>query len=322
MILACPTCSTRFRVPDEALGNAGRSVRCGNCGHSWHQKPRQAILEVNPHFPKTAKRMRQAFGGDDPLDMPDAPGRGYSPPPPPPPPTMPMSGMPMSASPMSASPMPPNPMSSNPMSSNPMSGPRPAPPMEEPEDPIPAAQSFQRTMEAVRETLANDFDPMPAALKPANEAMAPTPRRRSIAAALGWLLFALTTSVLGVGIFAQTEIMARFPETRPIYQALQFPVPLPGEGLEVVSPIPTRGTLEGAPALLVTGRVRNATDLPRNVPQMRAVLRDASGTEVAGWEFAAEIARLEPGAEAMFATQLANPPANANQLQIVFLDKY
>lgn len=297
MILACPTCSTRFRVPDEALGNAGRTVRCGNCGHSWHQKPRQAILEVNPRFPKTAKRMRQAFGGDDPLDMPEAPGRGSSaapPPPPPPPPPMPM----------------------------PTPRPLPLPPMEEPEDPVPAAQSFQRTMEAVRETLANESDPMPAALKPAEEAIAPSPKRRSIAAAIGWLLFALTTSVLGVGIFAQTEIMARFPETRPIYQALQFQVPLPGEGLEVVSPVPTRGTLDGAPALLVTGRVRNATDLPRNVPQMRAVLRDAGGNEVAGWEFAAEIARLEPGAEAMFATQLANPPANANQLQIVFLDKY
>jgi hypothetical protein len=97
---------------------------------------------------------------------------------------------------------------------------------------------------------------------------------------------------------------------------------LPGEGLEVVSPVPTRGTLDGAPALLVTGRVRNATDLPRNVPQMRAVLRDANGAEVAGWEFAAEIARLEPGEETNFATQLPNPPADANQLQILFLDKY
>ena len=203
-----------------------------------------------------------------------------------------------------------------------MSAPQPLPPIEEPEDPVPATQSFQRTMDAVRETLANEADPMPAALKPTDEAMAAAPKRRSIAAAIGWMLFAITTSSIGVGIFAQTEIMARFPETRPIYQALHFAVPLPGEGLEVVSPVPTRGTLEGAPALLVTGRVRNATDLPRNVPQMRAVLRNASGNEVAAWEFAAENARLEPGAEAMFATQLANPPADANQLQIVFLDKY
>jgi predicted Zn finger-like uncharacterized protein len=289
MILACPTCSTRFRVPDGALGSAGRTVRCGNCGHSWHQKPRQAILEINPHFPKTAKRMRQSLGDDEQLDMPDAPGRSYSPPPPPP---------------------------------IPKAAPPPPPPIKESEEPVPVSLSFQRTMEAVRETIATEADPMPAALKPADEATAPAPKRRSIAAAIGWLLFALTTSVLGAGIFAQTEIMARFPETRAIYQALQFPVPLPGEGLEVVSPVPTRGTLDGAPALLVTGRVRNATDLPRNVPQMRAVLRDANGTEVASWEFAAEIARLEPGEETAFATHLPSPPADANQLQIVFLDKY
>ena len=41
----------------------------------------------------------------------------------------------------------------------------------------------------------------------------------------------LTVSAIGVGVFAQGEIMARFPETRAIYQALQFPVPLAGEGL-------------------------------------------------------------------------------------------
>jgi hypothetical protein len=146
--------------------------------------------------------------------------------------------------------------------------------------------------------------------------------RRSIAAAIGWMLFALTTSLLGVGIFAQAEIMARFPETRAIYQALQFPVPQPGEGLELVAPATARGLADGAPALLVTGQVRNASDLPRNVPAMRAVLRDAGGAEVAGWEFTAELARLEPGAQTAFATQLPNPPAGASQLQIVFLDKY
>jgi len=39
MIISCPECETGFNIPNNALGDEGRKVKCSKCTHVWHQPP-------------------------------------------------------------------------------------------------------------------------------------------------------------------------------------------------------------------------------------------------------------------------------------------
>ncbi|PWC81376.1 hypothetical protein TSH100_27230 [Azospirillum sp. TSH100] len=56
MIVSCPTCSTRYTLSDETLGQDGRKVRCARCGHTWWQMPDRAELE--PVIPDALTELR------------------------------------------------------------------------------------------------------------------------------------------------------------------------------------------------------------------------------------------------------------------------
>jgi predicted Zn finger-like uncharacterized protein len=48
MIVSCPVCRTRYLVDEEALGGqSGRTVRCANCSHTWHQAAPPEAAEKN-----------------------------------------------------------------------------------------------------------------------------------------------------------------------------------------------------------------------------------------------------------------------------------
>lgn len=103
MIIACPACSTRYAVPDSAIGVDGRTVRCAKCRHSWYQEGPELVTEeaaaapparteaVTPSAPRDT--IQRPATQAAPQGEPVAPARtsppereGPLPPPPPPPP--------------------------------------------------------------------------------------------------------------------------------------------------------------------------------------------------------------------------------------------
>jgi len=149
-------------------------------------------------------------------------------------------------------------------------------------------------------------EPMPPS-RPLSQAMAaataraaisaPPPRRRH-GAGFGMLLVVLLLLLTGTAAGAywgRYRIVAQWPQAARLYRMVGL-ADAPGDGLDIANITSTRN-VDG---LIVEGDVTDKTGVPRPVPQLRVVLRDATQHEVAVKIVDPPKPRLLPGETAHF----------------------
>jgi predicted Zn finger-like uncharacterized protein len=212
MILTCPSCHTRYLADAAKFQPAGRTVRCANCGHSWHQQPPEdAPRKVTIDEAAQPEAMAAPLG--------DGPQRG---------------GI-------------------------------------------------------------------------------------DLVALVGWAVLLAVLAGVVYGAYAyRIEVVRAWPQAASLYEAVGITINT--RGLEFRHVHYTREFDDGTHSLAVRGEILNVTDLPQTVPHIRVTLRDEAQNEIHSWTFPPPETVLDPGKSAGFTTRMTDPPVEARDMEVRFVE--
>jgi predicted Zn finger-like uncharacterized protein len=160
--------------------------------------------------------------------------------------------------------------------------------------------------------------PEPAS-KPAPGKAAGTGRHLARKITLSALAAAAAVIILAGGaVFLQPQITGMVPAAASLYAKMGLEMDIPGLGLKIVEPKPSKRVEGDTEILEVVGEIRNETEKPMPIPAMQARLLDGDGKPLEVWQFRATKSQIAPGESVGYKTEFRNPPNKAERLDITF----
>jgi predicted Zn finger-like uncharacterized protein len=288
MLLICPSCRTRYVVPDTSIGANGRQVRCANCRHSWFAQlsvsaPPDVPAFLAPGHPVDAPPPKAPIVSDAPTE----PGENIN--------------APMAPD---VQEFPPRESHETAKESQRDSFNRSADtePLTEPELPGFVTQSrseFERiTVPAapvVSEPSSFDYEP-------------PFKARRNpikywnMAAAAFAIFIASCAAVIWIKGFPSTSINAAIAE--------------PDLKIVLNPDLRLEERIDGTPFFIASGTIVNPTAQEQKIPDMLVTLKDAGGRPVFNWRMKPKQRKLPSGGKLEFSEAQLDVPLAARQISV------